>query len=135
MKTRALTLLTALALGAGLSTTASSAETFGCDQIVWPAAVLKGFPNAPEACRNVIVRNGVRYAQFTAKFIRADADGKVIVKIRLPGGHTTAAREFFAPQDFEVLSESGDAAYNFDELERGAILDVFIAESRWMAKS
>jgi len=135
MKTRVLTLLTALALGAGFATTASSTEPLSCDQIEWPAAVLRGFPDAPEACRNVIVRNGVRYAQFTAKFIRAESDGKVIVKVRLPGGHTSAAREFFAPRDFEVLSESGNSAFYFKELERGAILDVFISESRWTAKS
>lgn len=125
-------LLTALLMGSGFSM-AVGGERVGCDQIEWPDPVLKGFPDAEKACRKVIVRNGVRYAQFTAKFVRVDADGKVFVTVMMPDG-SRPARGFTAPRDLHVLSHSGKTTFDFQELEKGDLLDVFIAETRWSVK-
>ena len=124
MKTPATPLMMILALSLACSA-ASAAEPTGCDQIEWPQAVLDRYPDADKACQAVIVQNGVRYVKFTARFVRIDNDGNVFVKVRLPDG-TTAPRAFKAPHYLDVQSQTNRSAYDFRELEKGEILDVFI---------
>ena len=129
MKTSAIPLMMALALVVG-SFAAGASEPTRCDQIQWPDSVLERYPDADKACRAVIVRDGVRYVKFTARFVRTDADGNVFVKVRLPDG-STGPRAFKAPQYLDVQSETSRSSYDFRELERGEILDVFIPVTSW----
>jgi hypothetical protein len=129
MTTRATPLLTALAMSLGCGMV-SAADTMSCDQIVWPAAVLEEYPDADKACQQVILQNGKRYVQFSAKFVRADADGNVIVKVMMADGKLSQ-REFKAPQYLDVKSETGMTAYDFRELRAGDVLDVFIPTTLW----
>lgn len=38
-----------------------------CSNIAWNAAFLKDYPKAPAACRDVTVKDGVKYAKFNGK--------------------------------------------------------------------
>ena len=131
MDIRSTTVLALLAMSLG--SPAVAAESTGCDQIEWPEKVLEMYPGADEACQKVITRKGVRYVQFAATFVRADADGNVIVKVRLADG-TSTEQEFQAPDYLNVQSESGRSDYDFRELKKGDVLDVFIPETSWAGK-
>ncbi len=50
-----------------------------CMDITWNADLLKSFPRAPAACQEVVVRDGKKFARFTAK---VTAIGPDIVKVR-----------------------------------------------------
>jgi hypothetical protein len=70
-----------------LSLIAAPALTFGanappevmaakesCANIDWSAAFLKEYPTAPAACRNVVVKDGVKFATFDGKVSKVGAE-------------------------------------------------------------
>jgi hypothetical protein len=45
-----------------------------CSNIEWNSAFLKDYPTAPAACREVIVKDGVKYATFNGKVSKVGHD-------------------------------------------------------------
>ena len=100
-----------------------------CAGINWKPQILKRFAGIDQACQEVVVRDGKTFARFEVKLIRAKMDGKVTVQMKLrDGSHIEGT--FFAPRDFQVLSNSGLTTFFMQELSPGDILDVYIPQSR-----
>src|SRR5512134_3668449 len=82
---RTVKILAAAALVAGVTalggTTAMAEHPAGptCMDIQWNAELLKSFPRAAAACQEVAVRNGKKFARFTAKVTEVAPD---TVKVR-----------------------------------------------------
>jgi hypothetical protein len=67
-KTMALSLIAvpAITFGANAPPEVMAAKET-CANIEWSAAFLKDYPQAPAACRQVIVKDGVKFATFDGK--------------------------------------------------------------------
>lgn len=65
--------LTAAAiLCAGGASAAVEAPKESCANIKWNPAFLKEYPKAPAECREVTVKDGIKYAKFNGKVSKAD---------------------------------------------------------------
>jgi len=96
-----------------------------CDEVNWKETILLQFDGIEEACQDVVIRDGDRYARFEIEFHHATADGDMHVRMKLQDG-TRVERVFPAPPGFHILSNSGKSDFAIYELERGDVLDVFI---------
>ncbi len=70
-----------LACVAGLGASTAVAEHPAgptCMDIHWNAELLKAYPRAPAACQEVAVRNGKKYARFTAKVTGVGPDAVTV---------------------------------------------------------
>jgi hypothetical protein len=72
MALSALTLPALAFSAAAFATVATPVET--CSNIEWSAAFLKDYPKAPVACREVTVKDGVKYARFNGKVSKVGHD-------------------------------------------------------------
>jgi len=129
MNSQHISTLVALAVSGLVATPAVFAENDSCASIDWNPQILARFASIDEACQEVVVRDGKKYARFEVKLIRAKMDGQVTVRMKLRNGSHVEGT-FFAPKDFHVLSNSGLSAFHMRELSPGDILDVYIPESR-----
>lgn len=100
-----------------------------CGGIDWKPQILGRFAGIDEACQEVVVRDGKKFVRFEVKLVHATADGNVTVRMRMRDGSLVRGT-FFAPRDFQVLSNSGQTTFRVNELSRGDILDVYIPQSR-----
>ena len=129
MNSQYISLLVALAVsGLALSQPVFAGDDI-CAGIDWKPQILERFAGIDQACQEVVVRDGKKFARFEVKLINARPDGSVTAQMRLrDGGHIKGT--FFAPGDFQVLSNSGRSTFHMMELSRGDVLDVYIPESR-----
>jgi hypothetical protein len=67
------------AVAPGASTSAEHPAGPTCMDMLWNADLLKAFPRAPAACQEIALRNGRKFARFTAKVTIVNPD---IVKVR-----------------------------------------------------
>ena len=124
-----ISLLLALTVtGLGLSP-AIKAQDVSCNEIDWKPQILERFQGIDQACREVVVRDGKRYARFEVKVKRVWKDGNVKVRMTLRDG-SRVDRTFYAPLDFRVDSYSGRTEFRVDQLVPGEYLDVYIPETR-----
>jgi len=100
-----------------------------CAGIDWKPQILERFAHIDQACQEVVVRDGKKFARFEVTLIRARANGKVTVQMKLRDGSRIKGT-FFAPSDFQVWSNSGQTTFHMNELARGDILDIYIPQSR-----
>lgn len=129
MNSHYISLLVALAVsGLALSQPVFAGDDT-CTGIDWKPIILERFAGIDQACQEVVVRDGKKYARFEVKLIRARMDGKVTVQMKLRDGNRIKGT-FFAPEDFRVLSNSGKTRFHMQELSPGDILDVYIPQSR-----
>jgi hypothetical protein len=61
----------------GVATAAAPDPAFSskCSNIRWNAALLKKYPGAPSGCREIVVRDGKKFARFDAKVVTVNPDG------------------------------------------------------------
>ena len=129
MSNQFISLLLALTItGLGLSP-AAKAQDVSCNAIDWKPQILERFQGIDQACQEVVVRDGKRYARFEVKVKRVWKDGNVKVRMTLRDG-SRVDRTFYAPLDFRVDSYSGRTEFRVDQLVPGEYLDVYIPETR-----
>ena len=100
-----------------------------CAGIHWKPQILERFAAIDQACQEVVVRDGKKFARFEVKLVRAQAGGDVTVRMKLRDGSRVEST-FFAPSDFNVLSHTGQTTFRINELVPGDVLDVYIPQSR-----
>lgn len=100
-----------------------------CSDIDWKPQILARFSGIDQACQEIVVRDGKKFARFEVKLVRARADGDVTVQMRMRDGSRVKGT-FFAPRDFHVLSHTGQTTFHVHELSPGDVLDVYIPQSR-----
>ncbi len=129
MSNQYISLLLALTItGLGLSL-AIKAQDVRCNAIDWKPQILERFQGIDQACQEVVVRDGKRFARFEVKLIRARSNGNVKVRMTLRDG-SRVDRTFYAPPDFRVDSYTGRSKFLIRQLNRGEYLDVYIPVSR-----
>ncbi len=118
MSNQYISLLIALTItGLGLSP-AIKAQDVSCDAIDWKPQILERFQGIDQACQEVVVRDGKRFARFEVKLIRVRPNGDVKVRMTLRDG-SRVNRTFYAPLDFRVDSYSGRSRFIIKQLVPG----------------
>jgi len=129
MNSQHTSLLVALAVSGLALSQPTFASDNACTDIHWKPKILERFAGIDQACQEVVVRDGHKFARFEVKFIRATRNGNVTVQMKLRDGRRVEST-FFAPRDFRALSNSGQTTFRMRDLSPGDILDVYIPQSR-----
>jgi hypothetical protein len=82
---------TLIAVGALGFTAAANAQDVGCDDIIWGSEILADNPNIGDACLDVVEKQGVMAAKFTARVVRQSVNS-TIVQWQLPDGSWSASQ-------------------------------------------
>lgn len=118
-------------LGALGATTAMSADEapakLKCSDILWNAELLAKYPKAPAACQEVAVRDGKKYARFTANVVSASAD-TVTVKFTNVVGMEGRELTLKPKAGASVTIDGKKVAYS--KLQKGDVLTLWIVENR-----
>jgi len=129
MSNQYISVLLALTItGLGLSP-AIKAQDVSCNAIDWKPQILERFQGIDQACQEVVLLDGKRFARFEVKVKRVWKNGNVKVQMTLRDG-SRVDRTFYAPLDFRVDSYTGRTKFLIRQLVPGEYLDVYIPESR-----
>jgi hypothetical protein len=113
---------------AGLGGTTAMAEPPAgpqCADIQWNAELLKSFPRAAVVCQEVVVRNGKKYARFTAK-VTAVEPKVVTVRFLTPAGNEERELSLRPGADSRVEMKGKKVEYS--TLHKGDVLTFWVPE-------
>jgi hypothetical protein len=117
----------ACAAAPGAGTAAEHPAGPACMDMLWNAGLLKAFPRAPAACQEIALRDGRKFARFTAKVTTVDPD---IVKVRFLTATGNLEREISvrtAP-GASVLLNGKKVSYS--GLQKDDVLTFWVPESQ-----
>ncbi|HZF29652.1 MAG TPA: hypothetical protein VE907_11065 [Gammaproteobacteria bacterium] len=100
----------------------------GCSDLVFTGEVAQKYPNAKNACLDVVQRDGKTFAHFKAR-IQSIRGGQVTADFKQPDGTYTRPIEFTPPSS-QRLRIAGQSL-RWSELSRGQELDVYLPPDRW----
>jgi len=98
---------TLIAVGALGFTAAANAQDVGCDDIIWGSEILADNPNIGDACLDVVEKQGVMAAKFTARVVRQSVNS-TIVQWQLPDGSWSASQRRY-PERGSTAEINGQA--------------------------
>jgi hypothetical protein len=117
---------TVLALSWSQSTFAQQAS---CRNITFTGPVAREFPNARDACLDVVTRaDGRQYAHFEAR-VRNVRGNTVEAEFKMPDG--SYGRTVSVTPDPSARVRIEGRNYRYSELARGQELDVYLPPDRW----
>jgi hypothetical protein len=111
-----------------LSWTESTLAQGNCPGIQFTGAIAREFPNAANACLDVVTRDGQQFAHFQARVARVRGN-TVEAEFRLPDG--TWSRAVAVTPDAGARVRIAGRTYRFRDLTRGQELDVYLPPDRW----
>lgn len=100
----------------------------GCGDIVFTGDIARQFPNAKNACLDVITKEGQPYAHFAARITRVRGN-TVEAEFKQPDGTYTRPISF-TPDPNARIRIAGQS-YRYRDLTRGQELDVYLPPDRW----
>lgn len=132
-------IFTLLLTGLALSSVAGAAETLdkanmddpevhaaSCRAVDWDPQLQAQYPRLAEACHEVIMSGGERWARFESELIRVNHDGSVKSNFRDRNGSTMGAITIMPARDQMVTIEGEE--YKFSELQPGQVLNIYVPE-------
>lgn len=130
MKIRFIALLSVLPLFA-LGTTASAQADLTCDDITFTFEVTSRYPDAKNACIDVVELNGERFAKMSIELLRTGPNSATFRFMHPDGsfGPTQTARDM----DPNWRADIGGREYRIRELSRGQQLNIYLPADRWEA--
>ena len=99
-----------------------------CSDLVFTGEVAQKYPNAKNACLDVVQRDGKSFAHFKARIVNSRA-GMVQAEFKQPDGTYTRPIEFTPPSNQRLRIAGQSLRWN--ELQRGQELDVYLPPDRW----
>jgi hypothetical protein len=121
-------LLASLTLIGGLAATQSALAQGGCGDINFTGDIGSRFPEAKNACLDMVNKNGQEFAHFKAEIMGVSGN-QVRARFKLPNGQYSQTYAF-TPQSGSRINIAGQR-YRFNELSRGQELDVYLPPDRW----
>lgn len=127
-KVRTTAVLVACAIGLG-QTSAMAEPPAGpqCADIQWNVELLKSFPRAAVVCQEVVVRNGKKFARFTAK-VADVAPQSVKVRFVTPAGNEERVISLKPGTDARVEMKGKKVAYS--TLRKDDVLTFWVPENQ-----
>ena len=111
-----------------LSWTQSTLAQPSCSELNFTGPVAREFPQARDACIDVVERDGREFAHFQAR-IRNVRGGTVEAEFKMPDG--TYSRPISVTPDPSSRVRIGGRDYRWRDLSRGQELDVWLPPDRW----
>ena len=99
-----------------------------CGNIQFTTDISSRFPNAANACLDVVQREGKDYAHFQARIVSVSGS-RVEAEFKLPNGEYGRTVAFTPPGNSRV--RIGGSTYRYSDLSRGQELDVYLPPDRW----
>ena len=125
---RTLTAASIVACFAGFGGTVAMAQPPAgpqCADIQWNAELLKSFPRAAVVCQEVAVRNGKKFARFSAKVTSVDPKA-VKVRFLTPAGNEE--RELTLKPGADSRVEMNGKKVEYSTLHKGDVLTFWVPE-------
>lgn len=124
---RVLTYITVLPLLAF----ASLASALTCDEITLGSAITGPYPDAQEACLEVVERDGRNYVKMEVELTRPGAPNRLTFKFKHADGSFGPTHTINPPLDWRA--RIGGRNYRARELGSGQELTVYLPPDRWEA--
>ena len=99
-----------------------------CGNIQFTSAITSQFPQARNACLDVVTRDGQQYAHFQARVVRVQGN-TVEAEFKLPDG--TYGRPISVTPNPDSRVKIQGRTYRYRDLSRGQELDVYLPPDRW----
>ena len=96
-----------------------------CADIQWNADFLKAYPHAPAACQEIAVRNGKKFARFTAKVTSVEA---ATVKVRFLSPAGEEGREMSLKPGPNARVEMAGKKIEYSKLQKNDVLTLWVPE-------
>jgi len=114
---------TLIAVGALGFTAAANAQDVGCDDIIWGSEILADNPNIGDACLDVVEKQGVLAAKYTARVVRQSVNS-TIVQWQLPDGSWSASQRRYP--DRGSVAELGGETVRITDLAARQEVNVYL---------
>ena len=121
-------LLASLTLFGGLGATQPALAQGGCGNVTFTGEIGTRFPDAKNACLEMVTKNGEQFAHFKGEIVDVRG-GQVRAKFKLPNGQYSDTYAF-NPDPSTRINIAG-TRYRWGDLQRGQELDVYLPPSRW----
>ena len=121
-------LLASLTLIGGLAATQSALAQGGCGAVNFTGAVASQFPEARNACLDIVTREGKQYAHFKGEIVSVSGS-QVRARFKLPSGEYSQTYAFTPKSGSRI--KIANQSYRFSELQKGQELDVYVPPDRW----
>jgi outer membrane protein OmpA-like peptidoglycan-associated protein len=126
-------------LGGSLAVSAQQLETrvtdnakisaASCAAVVWEERLLVEYPRIANACQEVVISDGTKWARFTGKFLRINQDGSIVTTIDNRRGLSMGQLALMPAPEQRVLVNG--RMVRFSDLPHGRQLDLYMAEGRF----
>lgn len=100
-----------------------------CRAVNWNAQLLAEYPRVAEACHEVIVSGGERWARFETKLVQVNHDGSVKSDFRDRRGANMGAITIMPAPGQQAIIEGKPTP--FKELRPGQVLNVYVPEGMY----
>ncbi len=110
------------------TTSADAIPQHSCAAIQWNSQFLSAYPKAAAACRQVVVRNGIQFAEFEGIVSQVNHD-VIQVEISDVAGIPLSTIAFLSGKDGQVVLDETGTQVN--TLKRGDHLTFWIREGRF----
>jgi len=100
----------------------------GCSDLVFTGDIARQYPNANNACLDVVTKDGQPYAHFVARITRVSGN-TVEAEFKQRDGTYTRPISFTPAANARV--RIAGQSYRYRELTRGQELDVYLPPDRW----
>jgi hypothetical protein len=101
-------------------------EAMSCTEIVWEKELIERYPRIADACQEVVLSNGVKFARFTGQLERVNRDGSVRIDFKDRAGSSLGRLTLQPAPSQRVLIEGKE--YKFSELDSRQDLSLYIPE-------
>lgn len=100
-----------------------------CAEVDWDKQLLAQYPRIAEACQEVVVSYGNKWARFTGEFLQLNQDGSVRTTIDDRHGRSMGQLLLMPTPEQRVLIDG--KRVRFSDLERGQQLNLYVTEGRF----
>lgn len=103
-------------------------RTMSCAQvdIDWNLDLVTQYPRLPEACHEVVINNGIKWARFEADFVRRNSDGSIVSDFKSPSGRSMG-RYTLVPAPGQQVTLDG-REFPFSALQRDQRISLYVPE-------
>jgi len=121
-------LLASLALVGGLAAGQSALAQGKCGAVTFTGAIISQFPEAGNACLEIVTREGKQYAHFKGEIVSVSGS-QVRARFELPNGGYSKTYAFTPNPDARANIKG--TRYRFRDLTKGQELDIYLPPDRW----
>lgn len=106
--------------------TSPRVEAASCAEVSWAETLLREYPRIADACQEVVISDGARWARFGADYLQSNRDGSVTLDFKDRQRRSIGEVTLMPAADQRVAIAGRN--YRFSELMRGQELNLYVPE-------